>query len=940
MGPAASPDTGQTAEKTGEGTLLAGRYRILGLLGEGGMGAVYKVLDLALDRVVALKTIHGPLARNPRALEFFKNELILARQVTHKNVCRVFDFGQDPDGYFLTMEYVEGQSLGNVIRKSVQAAGHASFKAQKEPRRGRIVPVQAAEIMLQVAQGLDAAHETGIVHRDLKPDNIMIQADGRVLVMDFGIARPVEELGASFSGTPAYASPEQLQGQAQDRRSDLFSFGLIFYELLSGELPFPTPKSMTEAREHAGVTAPTLTERASSVPKELSEIVARCLAPSPERRYATAHEVAAAIENWLHPKPLYQKPAFTWSLAGGIALLAVAGMVWTNRSPRPAPPPVSVLIADFDNKTGESVFDGTLEPAVQVAMEGASFITAYDRGVARKLIGQLRPSRPVLDAEGARLVAAREGIAAVLSGSIEHEANRYRLSLRTINPADGKDLSKEQQQFVVRDQILAATGKLAAPVRRALGDATPASEQNAAAETFTAASLEAANKYSQAQEFASALGRPADAVQAYEEAIRLDPAMGRAYAGLAVVNRNMGRPAEALRNYELALSHTGRMSDREKLRTRGGYYITSNNPSKAAEEFSALVQKYPADTGGHSNLALALLLLRQTGRALEEGQRSVEIYPKNLQNRNNVALYAMYAGDYQTATREATAVLKENPLFEKAYIALALSSVAQERPQEAQELYRRLAAVSSRGASMASTGMADLAVVRGQLDDAVKILQQGIAVDKENNRPDWAAHKYADLAEVYIRLNRLADARRAAELAVGGTTDLGALTEAALTYIDAGASAPAEVIAANFRQKVGAENQVAAMIIEGYTQMAEAPVQAIDTFGKAQKTLDTWLGHFLLGRANLLVKEYAGANDELEACLKRSGEATAVFLDDVPTARLLPPVWYYLAQAEEGLNDSTATESYRHFLSFQFSESSDPFAVRARAKLVAPKPKL
>jgi hypothetical protein len=125
MGPAAGgAEAVSTPAKAGEGTLLAGRYRILGLLGEGGMGAVYKVLDLALDRVVALKTIHGPLARNPRALEFFKNELILARQVTHKNVCRVFDFGQDPDGYFLTMEYVEGQSLGNVIRKSVQAAGH------------------------------------------------------------------------------------------------------------------------------------------------------------------------------------------------------------------------------------------------------------------------------------------------------------------------------------------------------------------------------------------------------------------------------------------------------------------------------------------------------------------------------------------------------------------------------------------------------------------------------------------------------------------------------------------------------------------------------------------------------------------------------------------------------------------------------------------------
>jgi tetratricopeptide (TPR) repeat protein/predicted Ser/Thr protein kinase len=900
------------------GAIIANRYRILERIGEGGMGAVYKVLDLSLERVVALKTVRGAMAQNPRALELFKKELILARQVTHKNVCRVFDLGEDKGAYFLTMEFVEGQSLGKTIRK-------------KQKR----TPAEAAGIVLQAAEGLEAAHETGILHRDLKPDNIMIQADGRVLVMDFGIARPAEEMGTGFAGTPGYASPEQLLGQPQDRRSDLFSVGLIFYELLSGNPAFPMPKTMAEARERASMTAQPLTRRDPAIPKELSDIVGRCLAVRPEDRFASARDLAAAIENWLHPKPLYARPAVSGSLAAAVALISIGVMLWTDRKPAPAPPPVSLLVADFENKTQEPVFNGTIEPALQVALEGASFITAYDRGMAKGLIAQLRPRQPALDAEGARLVAQREGIAAVVDGSIEREGPRYRIVVRTINPADGKELVKEQHETVVRDEALAAVVRIAAPVRRGLGDKTPASEQIAAGETFTAASLEAANRYSAAQEF-QYLGRRDEEAQAYEEAIRLDPDMGRAYAGLANLNRNRSRPVEALKNYELALSHIDRMSEREKLRTRGTYYITVNNPGKAAEEYSTLIQQFPADTGGHSNLAIALLLLRQTGKALEEGRKAVQLYPKNLTHRNNLALYGLYAGDYQAAAREASAVLKENPRFEKAYIAMALSALGQERPQDAQEFYHRLAAVSKNGSSMAATGLADLAVLQGRLDEAADGLRRGIASDEAGGRKEEAARKFADLAQVYVKLNRKEDAKRASARAVAGTVQLGALTEAALVYIDAGAPNKAAEISAKFRGKVGVENQAAASVIGGYAQLSASPVEAIETLGNAQRVLDTWLGHFFLGRAYLLANDYVAAQAEFEACRKRSGEATAVFLgDDVPTARLIPPVWFYLAEGEKGLNASTAIQSYQHFLAFQAPQSQDPLAALARAKVGA-----
>jgi len=285
--------------------------------------------------------------------------------------------------------------------------------------------------------------------------------------------------------------------------------------------------------------------------------------------------------------------------------------------------------------------------------------------------------------------------------------------------------------------------------------------------------------------------------------------MGRAYSGLAVVLFNQGRPAAALKNYELALSHLGRMSERERLRTRGGYYMTANNPGKAAEEYGALLQKYPADTAGHSNLALALLYLRQPLRALEEGRKAVGIYPKNLSFRTNVALYAMYAGNYQEAAKEASAVLKDDMRVSNAYIALAVSAAMQQHSQDAREWFQELAALNPTTASRATTGLADLAVLEGRLDDAVALLRRGIVEDESAKRADAAAHKYADLAGVYAALNRKSDARQAAGRAAAATIDLGALTQAALAYVDAGAPMNAAVIASGFCEKLGAPNQAA-----------------------------------------------------------------------------------------------------------------------------------
>src|SRR6516162_5013926 len=282
------PGIAAAAEELQEGTLLAGRYEIIKLLGQGGMGAVYKARDTELDRMVALKLIRPELAKNPDILRRFKQELILARQVTHKNVIRIFDLGQSDGIKFITMDFVEGKDLRALLQE-----------------RGRFPPNEAARIMLQICRALEAAHAEHVIHRDLKPQNIMLDQRGRVFVMDFGIARSAHLPGmtqtGALVGTPEYMSPEQARGEKLDERSDIFSLGVIFYEILTGKSPYPSdaPLATLWKRMQERVTPPSQLE--PTMPSELNDIVLKALEIEPENRFARAREMAHQLEIWLGP---------------------------------------------------------------------------------------------------------------------------------------------------------------------------------------------------------------------------------------------------------------------------------------------------------------------------------------------------------------------------------------------------------------------------------------------------------------------------------------------------------------------------------------------------------------------------------------------------------------------------------------------------------------
>jgi eukaryotic-like serine/threonine-protein kinase len=927
-----------SAERFKPGRMLGNRYQILQLLGEGGMGAVYKAQDRELDRLVALKIIRPNLAASSEILHRFKQELILARQVTHRNVIRIFDLGEADGVKFITMEFVDGETLRTILL-----------------RGGKLTPVEASKIIQQVCRGLEAAHAEGVVHRDLKPANIMRDAQNRIVVMDFGVAHLAEAVEIRppgppshesnkqaqpfFSqtgvlvGTPAYMAPEQALGQEADARSDIFAVGIIFFELLTGKLPFQADTRdvlLKRTREKAKAVH----EIDPRVPRSLSRIVERCLEPLRDFRYQTATEVLTHLDAWL--APAWRKAAKWVAAAAAVLLLTGTQIVVQRFTPKTAAQhaPVSVLVADFKNDTGEGVFDGTLEPAFSTAMEGASFITSYNRGQAHKLAAQVQPGAKTLDEQLARLIATREGINTVIGGSIARQGDSYRVAVRAVDGVTGKIIATDSGKVQKKD-VLVATGKLAAGIRKALGDKTPESVQLTAAETYTTQSLDAAHEYALAQ-VAQFAGNWNDAIRHSKIALQYDPELGRAYVVMAVMYNDLKQSQQAEKYFQLALSKLDRMSDREKYRTRGAYYLVVRKPDNAIEELQQLVSRYPADSAGIGNLALAYFYRRDMAHALEVGQREVEIYPKNVIQRNNMGLYAMYGSDFDTALREQRIVLEMNPSFALGYIGTALPQLALGHPDLAIDTYHQLEQLGPDGSSAASAGLADVALYQGRAPDAIKILQAGLTGDMASKNPDGAAAKQATLAQAHLLAGNSAEAAHAAERALALSHQSPILFWAARAYLAANQEAKARSIAHELGSGLEADPQAYGKLIAGEIQLKRGKAQeALKLFLESRKLADTWMGRFDAGRAYVEAGAFAEAGSELEVCIKRRGEATALFLDESPTYHLFPPVYYYLGRAQEGLKSPAASDSYKNFLSLKDKADHDPLVADARRRLAS-----
>ena len=924
------------------GSMLAGRYKILKALGEGGMGSVYKAHDVEVDRMVAVKVIRPELASDPQILQRFKQELILARQVTHRNVVRIFDLGVADHLKFISMEFIEGHELTWLLEES-----------------GKLPPKQAADIMLQVCRGLEAAHAEGVVHRDLKPQNVMIDAQGRAAVMDFGIAYSVggTDIGAtgggsssgslagapaltqvgSLIGTPRYMSPEQAKSEPVDARSDIFTVGIILYELLTGIAPFVAKTRKETLRKRIEEAPRPPIELDPRIPKRLNQIVLKCLEKDKANRYSSATELIHDLEIYLG---LRSKPGaakrMRLTAAGLTALLVGAGgfITWNQMRQQANVPHalVKVLLADFQNRTGQPVFNKTLEPMMRDALERAAFINVYNPAAARQIAAQLKPGTTEMDDASARLVALREGLGTIVSGGIKKHGRGYRLWAKELNAGKGDTVLSKDVDVASTAEIPQAVEKLAARIRRSLGD-NSGTPKRMAEETFTSASLEAAQQYGDAQDLQWA-GKWDDSIAAYHKAIQLDPNLSRAYAGLAITYQNRGQRDQADKYYKLALAHVDQMSDREKYRTLGGYYLNTRGYQKAAEQFRALVAKYPADTAGLNNLALSDFYARNMADALVEGQRALDIFPTNVLIRNNVGLYAMYAGDFDRAIKESEIILKQNPSFEKAYLCLAIAYLAKGQTADAETTYKKMSGLSKWGSSEAALGLADMAIYQGRSGDAVELLQKGMADDTANSDKAAASLKQVIISAAQMSRHQRAAALANAEKAVQASDDETVLYPAAEVFLEAGETAKALQIADKLDKRFEPQPRALGTLIYGEAKMKDGKLpDAVSYFQDAQKLADTWLGRFDLGRAYLVAKSYPDAENQFDVCIKRRGEATAVFLDDNPTVRYLAPVYYYEGRAREGMQSPSASGFYRNFLDIKQGAEADPLVADAKRRL-------
>jgi serine/threonine protein kinase/tetratricopeptide (TPR) repeat protein len=954
-----SPTSASLGSQVGDlvGKPLGQRYHIIKLLGAGGMGAVYQALDNELGVAVAIKTVRKELAADPETAQLlerrFKQELLLARKVTHKNIVRVHDIGEIDGVKYITMPFLQGEDLATVLR-----------------REGKLPVERVLRLARSVISGLAAAHDAGVVHRDLKPANIMVTPDGEGLVMDFGVARSTENpitaaeasnaavaggdalatlvaahgathpsaetMSGMVVGTIEYMAPEQSRGEAVDQRADIYAFGLILYDLLLGRTRAERMKSaIAELQNRMREAPPPLRGTDTAIPIAVEAIVMTCVQPEAEDRFQTSRELEAELAKLdAHGVPLPLAKRITWkqATAAGLGVVALLGATyWAARGPAVAEKhePVSILITDLKNDTGDPAFDGTLEPMLKLALEGAGFISAYDRNGIRRNLGVAPPER--LDETAGREIAVQQGVGVVLTGALTRDGDGFAINLKAAESVTGNVIADESADADGREAVLGAATDLGNRVRTALGDSTSDSTRRFATEKLSATSLEVVREYALAMQALSSSKFP-EARAAFERALKVDPNFGLAYAGLASTASNMGQPQDAEKFVKEAIRHVDRMTERERLRTRGLLYYITSDYEACVKEYGDLLVQYEADVAARNNLALCSTKLRQVARARDEMKRVVAILPKRSLYRINASFYSTYAGDFQNAEREAQ--LAQELGDEWALQALALAKLGQNDFGAATAAYEALGRAESAGPSFSTSGLGDIALYQGRFQDAARILTEGAAADLKADERDRAALKLVSLAYTELSRGQMRAAIDAADRAIANSRSVQVRFLAGRTYAEAGAIGKASAIATELVDELQLEPQAFGKLLEGIVLLNRGAVRAaVRTITDANKMLDTWIGHFDLGRAYLAAEAFPQADSEFDRCLKRNGEALSLFLDEEPTSGYLPPVYYYLGRAREGMGTAAFGDVYRRYLAIRNQADADPLSINIHRRL-------
>jgi eukaryotic-like serine/threonine-protein kinase len=627
-------------------------YRILEKLGAGGMGVVYKALDTRLDRLVALKFLPDNLEQDPQALERFRREAHAASALNHSGICTIYDVGEQDHHSFIAMEFIEGETLSQRIHRQPLSVE------------------QILELGIQLGDALDVAHSAGIIHRDIKPSNVFVTKRGQAKVLDFGLAKllptefphlasddthskhapePVSLVGV-ISGTPAYMSPEQIRGDDLDARTDIFAFGLLLYEMASGQQAF--------GGRTGGVIIESILTRAPAsvrianpqIPIALEEIISKCLEKDKTKRYATAAAVRSDLQQLKREVesgnitrsdvlPRAQPPHyFPWKkLAAGIAplviLLAVVGWYYAARTTHALSRVDTIVLADFNNKTGDPIFDDTLRQGLAAQLQQSPFLSLVsDQRIQQTLRLMGKPSDTKLSPAIIGDLCQRAGSKAYLSGSISNLGSAYVIGVNAVNCQTGDYLAQEQVTANGKENVLKALGEASTKLRAKLGESLKTVQKlDTPIEQATTPSLEALQAYSMGRQTMQGKGDYTAAIPLLKHSIELDPKFAMAYAMLGTSYHNIGEKKLSAENTYKAYDLRSRVSEWEKFYIESHYHqFVTGDMEKSRQAYDLWAQIYPREQVPATNLGVVYQSLGQHEKSLAEFRESLRQGPDSL----------------------------------------------------------------------------------------------------------------------------------------------------------------------------------------------------------------------------------------------------------------------------------------------------------------------
>ncbi len=680
------------AEELSRGTIFANRYEIIEELGKGGMGKVYRVEDKKIKEEVALKLIKPEIASDKKTIERFSHELKIARKLRHKNICGMYDLGEARGTHYITMEYVPGEDLKSSIK-----------------RFGQLPVGKSIAIARQILEGLAEAHRLGVIHRDLKPSNIMVDKDGNARIMDFGIARSLKSKGITGAGmivgTPEYMSPEQVEGEEVDQRSDIYSLGVVLYEMVTGRVPFEGDTPFTIGVKHKSETPKDPKELNAQIPRDLSQVILKCLEKDRKKRYQN-------VEKLLYELTELEKGILS------------ADKISVERRPEA-------------EKITETTWQNSIAVLPFVDMSPAKDQEYFCDGIAEEIINALTHVQDLqvvartsafsfkdkdLDV---REIGRKLHVNTILEGSIKKAGNRLRITTQLVNVADGYHLWSERYDrdmediFTIEDEIsLAIVDKLKV---RLLSE-----EKEKLTKRYTD-NLEAYSLYLKGRYYWNSLTPEGweKSYECYRQAIAIDPNYALAYAGLAIWHGSLGfwgdvHPRKAFSQaQEFALKAIELDDTISDAHSGLGvvYWFHDWTRPEAQREYQRSIELEPANAWAHLNLAISLATIKAFDEALLHGKKVQKLDPLSSLVNTWAASIISYSGQYEESIIQFKQIIASDPNSWQPHYNLSVAYIYQEKFQDA--ILAALEAVNrSGGASIAKTFLGCAYALSGQKDKA------------------------------------------------------------------------------------------------------------------------------------------------------------------------------------------------------------------------------